>query len=93
MEHKAICDDLKFMIQLYVTGAATPQYEPIISACKEVMKASMSILVLGSIIRMIVNEEYMDYRLCSSNMFYCIERSIDETCYRYTAYYLFNLLR
>ena len=89
MEHKAIHDDLKFMIQLCVIGTTTPQYELIISAWNEVMKASMSILVLGCVIRMMVNEEYLDYNgLYSSDMLYCIERSTDETCYRYTAYYL-----
>jgi hypothetical protein len=60
VEYKVIHDDLKFMIQLCVIGAATPQYETIIRAWKDVMKASMSILVLGGIIRIMVNEEYMD---------------------------------
>jgi nogalonic acid methyl ester cyclase / aklanonic acid methyl ester cyclase len=33
-EHKAFRDDLSFMIQLGVIGAASPQYEPIIKAWK-----------------------------------------------------------
>jgi hypothetical protein len=34
VEHKAFRDDLIFMIQLGVIGAASPQYEPIINAWK-----------------------------------------------------------
>jgi nogalonic acid methyl ester cyclase/aklanonic acid methyl ester cyclase len=33
-EHKAFRDDLRFMMQLGVIGAASPQYEPIINAWK-----------------------------------------------------------
>src|SRR5829696_767586 len=36
-EHKAIRDDLRFMMQLGVIGAASPQYEPIINAWKGMM--------------------------------------------------------
>jgi nogalonic acid methyl ester cyclase/aklanonic acid methyl ester cyclase len=36
-EHKAFRDDLRFMIQLGVIGAASPQYEPIINAWKGMM--------------------------------------------------------
>jgi nogalonic acid methyl ester cyclase/aklanonic acid methyl ester cyclase len=36
-EHKAFRDDLSFMIQLGVIGAASPQYEPIINAWKGMM--------------------------------------------------------
>jgi predicted ester cyclase len=37
VEHKAFRDDLSFMIQLGVIGAASPQYEPIINAWKGMM--------------------------------------------------------
>jgi hypothetical protein len=37
VEHKAIRDDLRFMMQLGVIGAASPQYEPIIDAWKGMM--------------------------------------------------------
>jgi len=37
VEHKAIRDDLRFMMQLGVIGAATPQYESIIHAWKGMM--------------------------------------------------------
>ena len=37
VEHKAIRDDLRFMMQLGVIGAASPQYEPIINAWKGMM--------------------------------------------------------
>lgn len=37
-EHKAFRDDLSFMIQLGVIGAASPQYEPIINAWKGMMR-------------------------------------------------------
>jgi hypothetical protein len=37
VEHKAIRDDLGFMMQLGVIGAASPQYEPIIDAWKGMM--------------------------------------------------------
>ena len=37
IEHKAIRDDLKFMMQLGVIGAASQQYEPIINAWKGMM--------------------------------------------------------
>ena len=36
-EHKAFRDDLRFMMQLGVIGAASPQYEPIIDAWKGMM--------------------------------------------------------
>jgi predicted ester cyclase len=36
-EHKAFRDDLSFMIQLGVIGAASQQYEPIINAWKGIM--------------------------------------------------------
>jgi nogalonic acid methyl ester cyclase / aklanonic acid methyl ester cyclase len=36
-EHKAFRDDLSFMIQLGVIGAASPQYEPILNAWKGTM--------------------------------------------------------
>jgi hypothetical protein len=36
-EHKAFRDDLSFMIQLGIIGAASPQYEPIINALKGMM--------------------------------------------------------
>ena len=36
-EHKAFRDDLSFMIQLGVIGAASPQYEPILNALKGMM--------------------------------------------------------
>ena len=37
VEHKAILDDLRFMMQLGVIGAASPQYEPIINAWKGIL--------------------------------------------------------
>jgi hypothetical protein len=37
VEHKAIRDDLRFMMQLGVIGAASPEYEPIINAWKGMM--------------------------------------------------------
>ena len=37
VEHKAIRDDLRFMMQLGVIGASSPQYEPIIDAWKGMM--------------------------------------------------------
>ncbi|HYY67740.1 MAG TPA: ester cyclase [Nitrososphaeraceae archaeon] len=37
VEHKAIRDDLRFMMQLGVIGAASPRYEPIINAWKGIM--------------------------------------------------------
>ena len=37
IEHKAIRDDLKFMMQLGVVGAASQQYEPIFNAWKGMM--------------------------------------------------------
>jgi predicted ester cyclase len=37
VEHKAIRDDLRFMMQLGVIGAASPQYEPIINTWKGMM--------------------------------------------------------
>lgn len=37
VEHKAIRDDLKFMMQLGVIGAASQEYEPIIDAWKGMM--------------------------------------------------------
>src|SRR5918996_1357159 len=37
VEHKAIRDDLRFMMQLGVIGAASPRYEPIINAWKGMM--------------------------------------------------------
>jgi hypothetical protein len=38
VEHKAIIrDDLRFMMQLGVIGAASPQYEPILNAWKKRM--------------------------------------------------------
>ena len=37
VEHKAIRDDLKFMMQLGVIGAASAEYEPIINAWKGMM--------------------------------------------------------
>jgi predicted ester cyclase len=37
VEHKAIRDDLQFMMQLGVIGAASSQYEPIINAWKGMM--------------------------------------------------------
>jgi nogalonic acid methyl ester cyclase/aklanonic acid methyl ester cyclase len=37
VEHKAFRDDLRFMMQLGVIGAASPQYEPIINAWKGMM--------------------------------------------------------
>lgn len=36
-EHKAFRDDLRFMMQLGVIGAKSPQYEPILNALKEMM--------------------------------------------------------
>ena len=36
-EHKAFRDDLRFMMQLGVIGAASPEYEPIIDAWKGMM--------------------------------------------------------
>jgi steroid delta-isomerase-like uncharacterized protein len=38
IEHRAIRDDLKFMMQLGVIGAASPQYEPIFNAWKGMIK-------------------------------------------------------
>ncbi|MDW0122265.1 MAG: ester cyclase, partial [Nitrososphaeraceae archaeon] len=40
VEHKAIRDDLSFMIQLGVIGAASPQYEPILNVWKGMMNKS-----------------------------------------------------
>jgi hypothetical protein len=37
VEHKAIRDDLRFMMQLGVIGAASQEYEPIINAWKGMM--------------------------------------------------------
>jgi hypothetical protein len=37
VEHKAIRDDLRFMMQLGVIGAASAEYEPIINAWKGMM--------------------------------------------------------
>jgi predicted ester cyclase len=37
VEHKAIRDDLRFMMQIGVIGAASPEYEPIINAWKGMM--------------------------------------------------------
>ena len=37
VEYKAIRDDLKFMMQLGVIGAASQEYEPIINAWKGTM--------------------------------------------------------
>jgi SnoaL-like polyketide cyclase len=37
VEHKAIRDDLRFMMQLGVIGAASPQYEHIVNAWKGMM--------------------------------------------------------
>lgn len=37
-EHKAFRDDLSFMIQLGVIGAASPQYEPVLNAWKGMMR-------------------------------------------------------
>ena len=37
VEHKAIRDDLRFMMQLGVIGSASPEYEPIINAWKGMM--------------------------------------------------------
>ncbi|UVS69722.1 ester cyclase [Nitrososphaera viennensis] len=37
IEHQAIRDDLRFMMQLGVIGAASPQYEPIFNAWKGMM--------------------------------------------------------
>ena len=36
-EHKAFRDDLRFMMQLGLIGAASPQYEPILNAWKGMM--------------------------------------------------------
>jgi nogalonic acid methyl ester cyclase / aklanonic acid methyl ester cyclase len=41
VEHKAIRDDLRFMMQLGVIGAASPQYEHIINAWKGMMNKPM----------------------------------------------------
>ena len=37
VEHKAIRDDLGFIMQLGVIGAASAEYEPIINAWKSIM--------------------------------------------------------
>ncbi len=37
VEHKAIRDDLRFIMQLGVIGAASAEYEPIINAWKGMM--------------------------------------------------------
>ena len=37
VEHKAIRDDLRFMMQLGVIGSASPEYEPILNAWKGMM--------------------------------------------------------
>lgn len=37
VEHKAIRDDLRFMMQLGVIGSASPEYEPVINAWKGMM--------------------------------------------------------
>lgn len=42
IEHKAIRDDLKFMMQLGVVGAASQQYEPIFNAWKGMMMTNKS---------------------------------------------------
>ena len=41
VEHKAIRDDLRFMMQLGVIGAASQEYEPIINAWKGMMHKRM----------------------------------------------------
>jgi predicted ester cyclase len=41
VEHKAIRDDLRFMMQLGVIGAASPEYEPIINAWKGMLSKHM----------------------------------------------------
>ena len=38
VEHNAIRDDLRFMMQLGVIGAASPKYEPILNAWKGMMR-------------------------------------------------------
>jgi nogalonic acid methyl ester cyclase/aklanonic acid methyl ester cyclase len=38
VEHRAVRDDLSFMMQLGVIGPASPQYEPIFNAWKGMMK-------------------------------------------------------